>query len=64
MSKTVNPIPDNYHALTPHLVCRNANAAIDFYKRVFGATELMRMPGPDGKVIRGPAQRDLDRIQE
>lgn len=47
----VKPIPERYHSLTPNLVCNNAAAAIDFYKKVFGATEVERHPGPDGKVI-------------
>jgi PhnB protein len=51
MPNPVKPIPDNYHTLTPNLVCRNGAQAIDFYKTVFGATEIMRMPGPDGKIM-------------
>jgi PhnB protein len=51
MTNAVKPIPDNYHALTPNLVCRNAAKAIEFYKTVFGATEIMRMPGPDGTIM-------------
>ena len=47
----VKPIPEGFHSLTPNLVFQNADAAIDFYKRVFGATERVRMPGPDGKVL-------------
>jgi uncharacterized protein (TIGR02246 family) len=39
------------HRLSPHLVCANAAGAIDFYKEAFGATELMRLPGPDGKLM-------------
>ncbi len=46
----VKPIPDGYHSVTPYLIVDGAVRAIDFYKRVFGATELMRMPGPGGKV--------------
>src|SRR4029079_12646361 len=43
--------PDEYHSLTPYLRMRGAAQAIDFYKKAFGATEVMRMPGPDGKTI-------------
>ncbi|SBP89796.1 VOC family protein [Thiomonas delicata] len=50
MSK-VKAIPDGMHSLTPHLVCRGAAAAIDFYGRAFGAIELFRLPGPNGKLI-------------
>jgi PhnB protein len=45
----VKPIPDGYEGITPYLICRNADAAIDFYKRAFGAEELFRM-GEPGKV--------------
>jgi uncharacterized glyoxalase superfamily protein PhnB len=51
MPNPVKPVPERYHSLTPNLVCRNAVAAIDFYKKVFGATEIERMPGPDGKIL-------------
>ncbi len=47
----VKPIPDGYHAVTPYLVVEGAAKAIDFYKKVFGATEKHRMAGPDGKVM-------------
>ncbi|MCJ7597595.1 MAG: VOC family protein, partial [Methyloceanibacter sp.] len=43
-------IPDGYHTVTPYLSVRDAAAALDFYKRAFGAMEIMRMPGPDGKI--------------
>jgi PhnB protein len=47
----VKPVPDGYHNVTPYLFIRGAGAAIDFYKKVFGATEIMRMPGPIGQVM-------------
>lgn len=46
----VKPIPEGYHSVTPYLCCRNAGAAIDFYKKAFGATELMRMGAPGEKI--------------
>jgi PhnB protein len=49
-AKQTNPIPLGYHTVTPYLACRNASDAIEFYKRAFGAAEVMRMPGPDGKI--------------
>lgn len=49
MSK-VRPIPEGYHSVTPYLCCRDAAAAIEFYKKAFGATEVFRSGGPDGKV--------------
>lgn len=39
------------HSLTPHLVIDGAADAIDFYKKAFGATEMMRLPGPDGRIM-------------
>jgi uncharacterized glyoxalase superfamily protein PhnB len=39
--------------LSPHLVCAGAADAIAFYERAFGATELMRLPGPDGRLMHG-----------
>jgi PhnB protein len=44
------PIPEGYHSITPYLIVNGAAKAIDFYKLAFGAVELMRMPGPDGKL--------------
>ena len=50
MPTKVKPIPEGYHALTPYLSVHGASAAIDFYKKAFGAKELMRMAQPDGPV--------------
>lgn len=50
MTNTVKAIPDGYHAITASLTCKNASKAIDFYKKVFGAKEVMRMGMPDGKI--------------
>lgn len=44
------PIPEGYHTVTPFLSLDDAAAAIEFYKRAFGAKERLRMPGPDGKI--------------
>jgi PhnB protein len=46
----VNPIPDGYPRVTPYLIVNGAAAAIDFYTSLLGATERMRMAGPDGKL--------------
>jgi len=46
----VNPIPDGYSNVTPYLIVSNGAGAIDYYKRIFGAVEVMRMPGPGGRV--------------
>jgi PhnB protein len=50
MNPKVKPIPKGYEAPTPYLVVRDAARAIDFYAKAFGAKEIMRMPGPDGKI--------------
>ncbi len=50
MKSDVKPIPEGYAALTPYLIVHDASAAIDFYKKAFGAKEIMRMPGPDGRI--------------
>ena len=47
----VKPIPEGFHNVTPYLFVRTAALAIDYYKKVFGATEIMRMPGPDGRIM-------------
>jgi PhnB protein len=51
MMMAVKPVPDGYHTATPYLIVQNATKAIEFYKQAFGATELMRMPGPGGKIM-------------
>jgi PhnB protein len=48
---TVRPIPEGYHTVTPYLYVRGATAAIDFYRNVFGAAEIVRMAGPDGRIM-------------
>ena len=48
---SVKKIPDGLTAVTPHLVVAGAAEAIDWYKKAFGATEDMRMPGPDGRLM-------------
>ena len=46
----VKPIPEGYPRLMAYIHIDGAADAIEFYKKIFGATERMRMPGPDGKV--------------
>ena len=46
----VHHIPEGYHSVTPYLVVDGAARALDFYREAFGATEVMRMPGPDGRI--------------
>ncbi len=50
MANKAKPIPDGYHAVTAYLAVKGAAAAIEFYKKAFGASEVMRFPQPDGRV--------------
>jgi PhnB protein len=51
MAEKAKPIRDGYHTVTPYLIITGAAKALDFYKRAFGAKEVMRMDGPGGKVM-------------
>ena len=51
MAKAAKPVPEGFHTLTPQLVLDNAAQAIDFYKKAFGAEEINRHLGPDGKIM-------------
>jgi PhnB protein len=61
MSK-VNYIPEGYNSVTPYLVIKGAAKAIEYYKNVFGATVVVRMDGPDGKVGHAELQIGDSRI--
>jgi PhnB protein len=54
----VKPIPEGYHSVTPYLIVHDAAAAIDFYKRAFGAIERMRLPMPGNRL--GHAEVQID----
>jgi PhnB protein len=58
----VSYIPKEYHSVTPYLVIKGAAQAIDYYKKVFGATEVVRMDGPDGRVGHAELQIGDSRI--
>ncbi len=51
MTTRAKPIPEGYHTATPYLIIKGAASAIEFYKKAFGASELMRMADPSGKVM-------------
>jgi uncharacterized glyoxalase superfamily protein PhnB len=51
MASTVDPIPEGFNTVSIHMTVRNASDAIEFYKKAFGAEEIFRMPGPDGKSV-------------
>src|SRR5919197_1374551 len=47
----VKPIPEGMRSITPHLICAGAANAIEFYKNAFGAVEVARLPGPQGRLM-------------
>jgi len=51
MANAAKPVPEGFHTITPQLVLDNAAQTIDWYKEAFGAEELSRSVGPDGKVM-------------
>src|SRR6187397_897642 len=54
--------PAGHHAITPSLTIRDCTAAIEFYKKAFGAAELYRLSGPDGKVMHAEMQFGDSRV--
>jgi PhnB protein len=50
MTNKAKSVPEDYHTATPYLILKDAASAIEFYKQVFGATELARLVQPDGKI--------------
>jgi PhnB protein len=55
-TEPVKPIPDTYRRITPCLVVAGAAKALEFYAAVFGATERMRFPAPDGSIAHAEIQ--------
>ena len=51
MSHNVNPIPEGFHGVTPHIVVKGAAEAITFYQKALGAVEINRMPAPGGDLL-------------
>jgi uncharacterized glyoxalase superfamily protein PhnB len=51
MANAAKPVPEGYHTITPSLTLDNAATTIDWYKKAFGAVEIGRHLGPDGKVM-------------
>ena len=58
----VRQIPEGYSTVTPYLIIKGASEAIDFYKRAFGATEVMRFGAPDGQVAHAEIQIGNSRV--
>src|SRR5690242_20249594 len=50
MAGQVKAIPEGYEGATPYLIVKGADKALDFYHQAFGAKEIMRMPGPEGRI--------------
>ncbi len=48
---SMKAIPDRAHAITPHIVIRDAARAVERYKQAFGAQERSRVPPPGGKLM-------------
>ncbi len=59
---SAGPIPAGFRTVTPYLVVRDADAALDFYRRAFGAQEISRHTGPDGRSIINAMMRIGDSI--
>jgi PhnB protein len=51
MAKAASPVPKGLNTITPQLTLSNGAATLEFYKRAFGAKELSRSLGPDGKIM-------------
>ena len=51
MAKARSAVPAGFHTVTPHLIMSDAASALDWYRKALGAEELMRSPGPDGKIM-------------
>jgi PhnB protein len=62
MATKVKPIPEGHHAVTPYLSIKGAANAIEFYKKAFGAREVMRMAQPDGRLRHAELQIGDSRI--
>ena len=50
MSTKAKPVPEGFHTVTPYLIVTGAAAAIEFYKKAFGATEILRHADPSGRI--------------
>jgi PhnB protein len=48
---SINPIPAGFHTIAPNIIVKSVDEAVSFYKRAFGAEEVLRLSMPDGKVV-------------
>lgn len=60
--KNVQAIPEGYHSLSCYLSVKEADQAIEFYKRAFGAKEIGRLKQPDGKIAHAELQIGTSRF--
>src|SRR5215469_12390778 len=58
----VSPVPEGYHRITPYLILNKAAEAIAFYKAALGASEVMRLDDPSGKIHHAEIQIGDSRI--
>lgn len=57
-----SPVPEGYGSITPYLNVHDADAAIDYYQRAFGATEVFRMPDDSGRIMHAEIQIGDSRV--
>ena len=62
MAKASKAVPDGFHSVTPALALDNAAQGIEFYKKAFGATEISRSLGQDGKIMHAEIQIGNSRL--
>lgn len=62
MSEKLQNPPPGFHSVTPYLFIRGAAEAIEYYKQAFGAEEVFRMPGTDGKIMHAEIQIGDSRV--
>ena len=62
MAKAKQAVPEGYHTVTTHLALDHAAQAIDWYKKAFGAEEISRSVGPDGKIMHAEVKIGDSRI--
>jgi uncharacterized glyoxalase superfamily protein PhnB len=62
MAGNVKPIPEGYHTITPSLICKSSEKAIEFYKKAFGAEELMRIGRPGGGIMHAEIRVGSSRV--
>lgn len=55
-------LPSGYHSVTPYLIVDNGQAAIEFYKKAFGAIEILRLAGPQGQISHAEIQIGDSRV--